>query len=141
MKASVGRFLSVNFPQYNSYRSVFRPARRRCYRGIQTFFIALFTGILLSAGCGQQPADSSNTGETEIDWGQEVGLDEMITMAREGRIVEIQWHVMPNILRAMTAGGQIYHFRNENKGVDLRRRLIDEGVRIGEDGVQFKHFF
>jgi hypothetical protein len=101
--------------------------------------------MLLSAGCGEKGGDStgddSGSGGMEIDWGREVGLDEMIAMAKEGTIVEIQWHVMPNILRATTADGQICHFRNENKGIDLRNRLIEEGVRIGEGGVQFRHFF
>ena len=77
----------------------------------------------------------------EIDWGREVTLDEMISMAKEGRIVEIQWHVMPNILRARAADGTIYHLRNENKGVDLRSKLIEAGVQVGEGGLQFRHVF
>jgi hypothetical protein len=101
--------------------------------------------MLLWTGCGKQSGDgsgnSTDSGGMQIDWGTEVTLDEMISMAKEGRVVEIQWHVMPNILRATTADGAIYHLRNENKGVDLRSRLIDEGVRIGENGVQFHHFF
>jgi len=36
----------------------------------------------------------------EVDWGREVDLDQMIVMAKKGQIVEIQWHIMPNILRA-----------------------------------------
>ena len=77
----------------------------------------------------------------EVDWGREVYLDEMIAMAKEGRIREIQWHVMPNILRAETSEGEIFHLRNENKGVDLHNRLIDASVRIGKGGVLFRHVF
>lgn len=77
----------------------------------------------------------------EVDWGREVDLDEMIAMARDDRIREIQWHVMPNILRAEASDGQLFHLRNENKGVDLRNTLLDAGVRIGKGGVQFRHVF
>jgi hypothetical protein len=77
----------------------------------------------------------------EVDWGREVNLDEMIAMAREDRIREIQWHVMPNILRAEASDGKIFHIKNENKGVDLRNKLIDAGVRIGRKGVIFRHVF
>ena len=65
---------------------------------------------------------------TDVDWGGEVNLDEMITMAKKGRIVEIQWHVMPNILRAQASDGGIYHLKNENKGIDLRNTLINASV-------------
>jgi hypothetical protein len=111
----------------------------------EPFVFVLLAAMLLWTGCGNRSGDSSEDGsdsdEMEIDWGTEVTLDEMISMAKEGRIVEIQWHVMPNILRASTVDGAIYHLRNENKGVDLRSRLIDEGVQVGEGGVQFRHFF
>ena len=62
-------------------------------------------------------------------------------MAKKGQIVEIQWHVMPNILRAQATDGEIYHLRNENKGVDLRNTLIKEGVTIGKGGILFRHLF
>jgi hypothetical protein len=77
----------------------------------------------------------------DIDWGREVNLDEMITMAKKGQIVEIQWHVMPNILRAQASDGRIYHLRNENKGVDLRNTLINAGVKVGKEGVLFRYLF
>jgi len=77
----------------------------------------------------------------DIDWGLEVNLDEMITMAKKGQIVEIQWHVMPNILRAQAADGGIYHLRNENKGVDLRNTLINAGVKVGKEGILFRYLF
>jgi hypothetical protein len=113
----------------------------RACRTIEPFVFVLSAAMLLWTGCGNRSGDGSDSGEMEIDWGAEVTLDEMISMAKDGRVVEIQWHVMPNILRATTADGAIYHLRNENKGVDLRSRLIDEGVKIGEGGVQFHHFF
>ena len=135
---------------------------------MQSLFIVLLLVILLSTGCGNQSSDMTEDGKekvlksgpkegslpqtdkkeslqkqslVEVDWGREVYLNEMIEMAREDRIKEIQWHVMPNILRAETSDGNIYHLRNENKGVDLRNTLIDEGVRIGKGGVLFRHVF
>jgi hypothetical protein len=77
----------------------------------------------------------------EVDWGREIDLDEMIAMARGARIREIQWHVLPNILRAQTSDGEIFHLRNENKGVDLRNTLINAGVKVGKGGVLFRHVF
>jgi hypothetical protein len=62
-------------------------------------------------------------------------------MAKSGRIQEIQWHVMPNVLRVLTLDGRIFHLKNENKGVDLRNMLIDAGVRIGKGGISFRHVF
>ena len=125
-------------------------------RPIQPILIVLLQAVVLWGGCGNQPADNhenENTGEItrdfdrekdaseNPDWGSEVNLDEMIAMARKGEIVEIQWHVMPNVLRAQTADGKIYHLKNENKGVDLRNTLLESGVQIGKGGVLFRHVF
>lgn len=77
----------------------------------------------------------------EVAWGREVNLDEMMAMAKKGRIVEIQWHIMPNILRAQASDGGIFHLRNENKGVDLRNTLINAGIKVGKGGVLFRHVF
>ena len=81
------------------------------------------------------------TGTEVIEWGQEIDLAEMIAKARSGEIQEIQWHVMPNVLRAQTLDDRIFHLKNENKGVDLRNALIDAGVQIGSGGVIFRHVF
>ena len=116
---------------------------------VSLFCIILLPVIILSSGCVRQSADSTETlqGESgqdaseEIDWGREVSLDEMISIAQNGRIQEIQWHMMPNILRAQASDGGIYHLRNENKGVDLRNTLTEAGVRLGKDGVLFRHVF
>jgi hypothetical protein len=112
---------------------------------IRRLFIVLFAATLLFSGCGNQAADSSSSptpaGEAEIEWGREITLDEMMAMANKNQIEEIQWHVLPNILRARCVDGSTYHLRNENKGVDLRSRLIEAGVRIGTDGLQFRHVF
>ena len=118
-------------------------------KAVRSFFILLLPTMLLFVGCGNQPADSTNispsepvpSAEDETDWGREISLDELIAMTRGGQIQEIQWHVMPNILRAMASDGRIFHFRNENKGVDLRNTLINAGVKIGKGGVSFRHFF
>lgn len=112
---------------------------------IAQLLFALITALVLSTGCEYRTEEStavnSDASESGIDWGREVSLDEMIAMAKEGRLLEIQWHVMPNILRARASDGSMYHFRNENKGVDLKNRLIEEGVSIGKEGLQFRHFF
>jgi hypothetical protein len=118
-------------------------------KAARSFYIVLLPAMLLSAGCASQPADTMDTSppesvadtDEEIEWGREIGLDEMIEMARGGRIVEIQWHVIPNILRARASDGLIYHLRNEDKGVDLRNTLMEAGVKIGKDGVLFRHVF
>jgi hypothetical protein len=118
-------------------------------KAVRSFSILLLPAMLLFAGCGSQPAVSTNispsepapSAEDEIDWGREISLDELIAMTQGGQIQEIQWHVMPNILRALASDGSIFHFRNETKGVDLRNTLIEAGVKIGKGGVSFRHFF
>ena len=89
------------------------------------------------------PADEASKGETfeKVDWGQEVTLDEIIAMAKNGRIQVIEWHVMPNIIRVLALDGRIFHLRNENKGVDMRNTLINAGIRIGKGGIDFRHVF
>jgi hypothetical protein len=62
-------------------------------------------------------------------------------MARSGRIQEIQWHVMPNVIRALTSDGRVFHLKNEKKGVDLRNLLINARIRIGKGGINFRHVF
>lgn len=117
----------------------------RILKAVPTVHCVLIAVLLIWAGCGKQPADDSSdspgAAATEIDWGRQVTLDEMMAMCREGKIVEIQWHMMPNILRARAQDGSLYHFSNANKGVDLRSKLIDAGVLIGEGGLQFRHVF
>ncbi len=118
-------------------------------KALRSLLLFLLPTILLLPGCGSRPADDTEMSQPgfvqsdseEIDWGREINLDEMVAMARQGRIKEIQWHVMPNILRARAPDGTLYHLRNENKGVDLRNALIEAGVRIGKDGVLFQHVF
>ena len=115
------------------------------YRTIPPFLLVLLAAIVSSTGCGnredQSTAAIAGANGPEIDWGEEVDLEEMIAMAKDNRIEEIQWHVMPNILRARTEDGTVYHLRNENKGVDLRSKLIEAGVEVGKNGVQFRHVF
>lgn len=115
--------------------------------GVRPFFFLLFPAILLLVACGEQPNDSpedeftNKQASMDVDWGREVNLDEMIALAKMGQIEEIQWHIMPNILRAQAYDGRIFHLRNENKGVDLRNTLINAGVKVGEGGVLFRHLF
>jgi hypothetical protein len=77
----------------------------------------------------------------QIVWGLEISLDKIVAMAKDGRIREIQWHVMPNVLRIETTDGAIFHLKNENKGVDLRNTLIKAGIQIGKGGITFRHVF
>jgi len=131
----------------------------------QLYFVILFPAIFLSAAFGEQSSGSPQAGTPKIAadaasqeekledksqkeqafedvyWGLEVNLNEMIAMAKKGQIVEIQWHIMPNILRAQASDGRIYHIRNENKGVDLRNTLINAGVKVGKEGILFRYLF
>lgn len=118
------------------------------------FVIAMLAACML-AGCGGGSSPSSRrissgspSGEApsyriseKVNWGREITLDEIIAMAKGGQIEEIEWHVMPNILRAQASGGRIFHLRNENKGIDLRNKLLNAGVRIGNGGIIFRHVF
>jgi hypothetical protein len=77
----------------------------------------------------------------KIDWGREATLDEIIAMAKRSEIQQIEWHVMPNIIRAQARDGRIFHIRNENKGIDIRNELINAGIQIGKGGISFRHVF
>lgn len=112
------------------------------------FFLILLQLVLTLNVCGESSKESAPDigssdahGSSVINWGDEINLDEMIAMAKEGKIKEIQWHVLPNILRAETGDGKFFHLKNANKGVDLRNTLIKSGIRIGDGGIQFKHLF
>ena len=87
----------------------------------------------------EEPARA--TDDEDIDWGQEISLAEMVEKAKSGEIREIQWHVMPNVLRAQALDHRVFHLKNEDKGVDLRNTLMNAGVKIGEGGVIFRHVF
>ncbi len=77
----------------------------------------------------------------KIDWGQEIPLDEILAMAKSGRVQEIEWYVMPNTIRILDLDGKLFHLRNERKSVDMRNKLINEGVKIGKGGISFRHVF
>jgi hypothetical protein len=88
------------------------------------------------------PEDAPKDQDLEkVDWGREITLNGIIAMAQKGQIQEIEWHVMPNIIRILASDGSLFHFRNENKGVDLRNTLINAGIRIGKGGIVFRHVF
>jgi hypothetical protein len=87
---------------------------------------------------GEAPRDHALD---KIDWGREATLDEIIAMAKRGEIQQIEWHVMPNIIRAEAPDGRILHIRNENKGIDIRSTLINAGIRLGKGGIGFRHVF
>jgi hypothetical protein len=111
-----------------------------------TFIFIAVCALLLPAACMDRPAQLSggvpNEQEIEkIDWGREVKLDELMEMAKRGRIQEIQWYVMPNVIRAVASGGRAFYLKNENRGVDLRKLLIDAGIHIGKGGINFRHVF
>ncbi|MDM7996526.1 MAG: hypothetical protein QUT30_12695 [Acidobacteriota bacterium] len=76
-----------------------------------------------------------------INWGREATLDEIMAMAKNGEIQQIEWHVMPNVIRAQAADGRIFHIRNENKAIDMRNTLISAGINLGRDGIVFRHVF
>ncbi len=115
--------------------------------------------VLLLAACGYQstrtdavpaklPPESAPVDEAreyqssaKLDWGEEITLDQIVQLARNGQIHEIQWHVMPNIIRAQALDNRIFHLKNENKGVDVRKVLEESGILIGEGGITFRYLF
>ena len=112
------------------------------------FFLFLFLSVFMFTGCGAPLNETTSEDKSQnrqasnaVNWGREVDIDEITAMAKKDQILEIQWHVMPNILRAESVDGKIYHLKNEDKGVDLRTTLIKAGVSIGKDGILFRHVF
>ena len=117
----------------------------------QNIVIGAAAAAHLLAACGDTHAKTppappsgqiAETGEfKKINWGRETSATEMVAMAKGGKIREIEWHMMPNILRALASDGRIYYVKNANKGVDMRGTLLKEGVRVGKGGVEFRHVF
>lgn len=83
----------------------------------------------------------TNPANNKIEWGREAALDEILAMAKGGEIQQIEWHVMPNIIRAQTLDGRIFHIKNEDKEIDLRNTLIKAGIPVGKGGISFRHLF
>jgi hypothetical protein len=87
-------------------------------------------------------ADPLIEGETEvIDWGEEIGIEKVIELAKSGGVFEIQWHVMPNVIRVLMNDGGIFHYKNESTGVDIIKTLEDAGVKTGKEGVAIRFSF
>ena len=84
---------------------------------------------------------TQDNGFVVVDWGREISLDEIMTMAKSGRIRKIEWHVMPNIIRFLTVDDKIFHLRNENKGIDIRSKMTDAGLKVGKGGIDLQHVF
>jgi len=111
-----------------------------------TFASIAFFALFLPLACVDQTAKTTgglpNGRESEkIEWGREIKLDELLALAKTGRIREIQWHVMPNVIRAEASNGSVFYFKNQNKGVDLRNLLSNEGIQIGNGGISFRYVF
>jgi hypothetical protein len=85
-------------------------SRQRIEQGI---LIAAAAAAHLLAGCGdttakKPPAPAAGQigeagGHEKIDWGRETTAAEIVAMATDGEIREIEWHIMPNILRALAS--------------------------------------
>jgi hypothetical protein len=108
-------------------------------------FVALFV-LFLSSACADRTAKVTgrvpNGRDPErIEWGSEIKLDELLALAKSGRIREVEWHVMPNVIRAVASDGRVFHFKNANRGVDLRNLLVNGGIQIGKGGISFRHVF
>ncbi len=99
------------------------------------------TPVPLAQMAADEDEPGSEEGAEEIDWGEEIGLDTVIELAKRDDLVEIQWHVMPNIIRVLIADGSIYHFRNENSGIDIIRTLENAGITVGKGGVTVRFSF
>ena len=46
----------------------------------------------------------------KVDWGREITLNGIMAMAQSGQIQEIEWHVMPNIIRVLASDGSLFHY-------------------------------
>jgi hypothetical protein len=131
------------------------PAKPEFFFLTVTFLIMLQTaGCERQAGSPEKVKNSSATYELntessapteitseEMEWGDEITLNGLVQMAKDGQIQEIQWHVMPNIIYARTVDSRAFHIKNENKGVDIRKVLEDSGISIGEGGIVFRYLF
>ena len=111
-----------------------------------TFALVAFFAFFLSAACVDQTAKMTGRvpdgrDSEKIKWGREIKLDELLALAKSGRIREIEWHVMPNVIRAVASDGRAFYFKNENRGVDLRNLLISAGIQMGKGGISFRHVF
>lgn len=125
-----GRILEAKKPQ-----SVPLPARRMESAGSK-----------LKPAKGPSPDPSTdetqkNHASDNIDWGREAALDEIMAMAKNSEIQQIEWHVMPNVIRAQAVDGRVLHIKNENKGIDIRNTLIKAGINLGKGGIVFRHVF
>jgi hypothetical protein len=83
----------------------------------------------------------NENGEPQVEWGQEVSLDEFVELAKSGNAVEIQWYVMPNAIRILMTDNSLYHFQNARVGADIVRVLEREGVEVGKGGLPIRYSF
>jgi len=83
----------------------------------------------------------NENGEPQVEWGQEVSLEEFVELAKSGNAVEIQWYVMPNAIRIVMTDKSLYHFQNANVGADIVRVLEREGVEVGKGGLPIRYSF
>ncbi len=90
-----------------------------------------------------QPGEGidEENGAAPIDWGQEVGQQEMLELAHSGNVLEIQWHVMPNVVRILMKDGKIYHFMNDRVSIDIAKFLEKQGVKTGKGGIPLRYSF
>ena len=126
---------SAGIPKEKESPSVSLPAQQTESAGSKVKPTKIPSSVPLA---GETPKDNAFI---KIDWGREATLEEIIAMAKSGEIQQIEWHVMPNIIRAQASDGRIFHIRNENKGIDIRNVLINAGIHIGKGGVDFRHMF
>lgn len=80
-------------------------------------------------------------GAEQIDWGQEVSPEKLLKLARSEDLFEIQWHVMPNVIRILMKGGEIYHVKNEKLSLDILKYLENAGIKVGKGGITFRYSF
>lgn len=85
---------------------------------------------------------SEEAAEVEvIDWGSKISMEEVIVLAKSEDLFEIQWHVMPNVVRVLMQDGSIYHFENANIGIDIEKTLNDAGVKTRKGGISLRYSF
>ena len=84
--------------------------------------------------------DAEN-GAEQIEWGQQVDPEKLLELARSGDVFEIQWHVMPNVIRFMMNDGKIYHLKNAEVSIDILKFLENAGIKVGKEGITFRYSF
>jgi hypothetical protein len=82
------------------------------------------------------PTVASIRFEAPDNFGVEISLEDMITMAQAGKVSRIEWFADTDLVRVFTTGGGVCHVKNERYKADIPRALMQAGVAVGDDGLE-----